>query len=82
MKSPLAKKHPHFAAREVHGTQWGKICISETPEGLDVGLTKYLALMAKISVGADEKIVEVEADGAGRHKIKFNLAIACRTLQK
>ena len=58
VKSPLAKKHPHFAAREVHGTQWGKICISETPEGLDVGLTKYLALMAKISVGADEKAVE------------------------
>ena len=58
VKSPLTKKHPHFAAREVHGTQWGKICISETPEGLDVGLTKYLALMAKISVGADEKLVE------------------------
>ncbi len=58
VKSPLAKRHPHFNARDVHGTQWGKICAIETPEGLDVGLTKYLALMAKISVGAEEGQVE------------------------
>ncbi len=66
VKSPLAKKHPHFNAREVHGTQWGKICISETPEGLDVGLTKYLALMAKISVGAEEKAVEAKLREIGK----------------
>jgi DNA-directed RNA polymerase subunit B" len=66
VKSPLAKKHPHFNAREVHGTQWGKICISETPEGLDVGLTKYLAIMAKISVGADEKQVESKLKELGK----------------
>ena len=58
IKSPLAKKHPHFKARDVHGTQWGKICPSETPEGQEVGLTKYLALMAKITVGADESATE------------------------
>ena len=58
VKSPLTKKHSHFEAREVHGTQWGKICISETPEGQEVGLTKYLAIMAKVSVGAEEKMVE------------------------
>ncbi len=66
VKSPLAKKHPHFQAREVHGTQWGKICISETPEGLDVGLTKYLAIMAKISVGAEEKQVESKLRELGK----------------
>jgi DNA-directed RNA polymerase subunit B" len=66
VKSPLAKKHPHFNAREVHGTQWGKICISETPEGLDVGLTKYLAIMAKISVGAEEKQVESKLKELGK----------------
>jgi DNA-directed RNA polymerase beta subunit len=58
VKSPLAKKHPHFKARDVHGTQWGKICPSETPEGQEVGLTKYLAVMAKITVGADEASAE------------------------
>jgi DNA-directed RNA polymerase beta subunit len=58
VKSPLSKKHPHFKARDVHGTYIGKICPSETPEGTDVGLTKYLALMAKITVGADQKVLE------------------------
>ena len=67
VKSPLSKKHPHFKARDVHGTYIGKICPSETPEGTDVGLTKYLALMAKITVGAEtkqleEKLKELEAD--------------------
>jgi DNA-directed RNA polymerase subunit B" len=58
VKSPLAKKHPHFRARDVHGTQWGKICPSETPEGQEVGLTKYLAIMSKVTVGADEAMTE------------------------
>ncbi|MEM3661418.1 MAG: hypothetical protein QXG73_01140, partial [Candidatus Micrarchaeaceae archaeon] len=58
VKSPLAKKHPHFKARDVHGTQWGKICPSETPEGIEVGLTKYLALMAKVSIGAKDDQIE------------------------
>ncbi len=60
VKSPLAKKHPHFKARDVHGTQWGKICPSESPEGQEVGLTKYLAIMSKITVGADEAMTEAE----------------------
>ncbi|MDE1871595.1 MAG: DNA-directed RNA polymerase subunit B'' [Candidatus Micrarchaeota archaeon] len=58
VKSPLSKKHPHFKARDVHGTYIGKLCPSETPEGTDVGLTKYLALMSKITVGADTKALE------------------------
>lgn len=66
VKSPLARKHPHFNAREVHGTQWGKICLSETPEGLDVGLTKYLAVMAKVSIGSDEKQVEAKLREIGK----------------
>ncbi len=60
VKSPLAKKHPHFKARDVHGTQWGKICPSESPEGQEVGLTKYLAIMSKVTVGADETMTESE----------------------
>ena len=58
IKSPLAKKHPHLKARDVHGTHIGKLCPSETPEGTEVGLTRYLALMAKVTVGADHKILE------------------------
>ncbi len=58
VKSPLAKKHPHLKARDVHGTHVGKICPSETPEGTEVGLTRYLALMAKVTVGADHSQLE------------------------
>ncbi|MCL5679925.1 MAG: DNA-directed RNA polymerase subunit B'' [Candidatus Marsarchaeota archaeon] len=58
IKSPLAKKHPHLKARDVHGTHVGKICPSETPEGTEVGLTRYLALMAKVTVGADHAMFE------------------------
>ena len=56
VKSPLSKKHPHYKARDVHGTYLGKLCPSETAEGTDVGLTKYLAIMAKITVGADTRL--------------------------
>ncbi len=58
IKSPLAKKHPHFKARDVHGTHIGKICPSESPEGTEVGLTKYFALMAKVTNGVDNKLIE------------------------
>jgi DNA-directed RNA polymerase beta subunit len=58
VKSPLAKKHPHFKARDVHGTHVGKLCPSETPEGTEVGLTRYLAIMSKVTVGADHKALE------------------------
>ncbi len=69
VKSPLAKKHPHFAAREVHGSQWGKICVSETPEGQEAGLTKYLALMAKVTGGADEQMIKEQLKQFGIEKI-------------
>ncbi len=58
VKSPLAKKHPHFKARDVHGTHIGKLCPSETPEGTEVGLTRYLAIMTRVTVGADTKTLE------------------------
>lgn len=68
VKSPLAKKHPHFRARDVHGTQWGKICPSESPEGQEVGLTKYLAMMAKVTIGAEEKFTEEKLKELGLKK--------------
>jgi DNA-directed RNA polymerase beta subunit len=63
IKSPLAKKHPHLAARDVHGTHVGKLCPSETPEGAEVGLTRYLAIMSRITVGAEQKMVEEKLKG-------------------
>jgi len=56
--SPLSRSQPHFEARDLHSTQWGRLCPNETPEGPNCGLVKNLALMAIISVGFDEGIVE------------------------
>ena len=56
--SPLSRTQPHFEARELHPTQWGRMCPFETPEGPNCGLVKNLALMAYVSVGVDEKEVE------------------------
>jgi len=56
--SSLARGQPNFEARDLHGTQWGRICPFETPEGPNSGLVKNLALMAHISVGVDERQVE------------------------
>jgi len=56
--SPLARTQPHLAARELHPTQWGRLCPFETPEGQNIGLVKNLALMAYVSVGVNEDKVE------------------------
>ena len=52
--SPLSRSQPHFEARDLHPTQWGKICPSETPEGPNCGLVKNFTQMVEISVGEEE----------------------------
>ncbi|PSQ43466.1 DNA-directed RNA polymerase subunit B'', partial [Halobacteriales archaeon SW_7_68_16] len=37
LRSPLSRSQPHFEARDLHATQWGRICPSETPEGPNCG---------------------------------------------
>ncbi|MGC8661475.1 MAG: DNA-directed RNA polymerase subunit B [Nitrososphaeria archaeon] len=64
IQSPLSRTQPNFEARELHGTQFGRICPTETPEGSNCGLVKNLALSAVISVSHDfssikEKIEKV-----------------------
>lgn len=51
--SPLTTSQPHFEARELHPTHWGKLCASETPEGQNIGLRKNLALLSKVTEGSD-----------------------------
>ena len=52
--SPLARTQPHFEARDLHPTQWGRLCPNETPEGQNCGLVKNLALIVDVSEGFDE----------------------------
>ncbi len=56
--SPLTRSQPHFEARDLHPTQFGKICPNETPEGPNCGLVKNLALMCNISEGSDEQQIK------------------------
>jgi DNA-directed RNA polymerase subunit B len=53
--SPLSSSQEHFEARALHATQWGRFCAEETPEGVNIGLRKYLALMAIITDTATAK---------------------------
>ena len=49
--SPLSRTQPHFEARDLHATQWGRLCPSETPEGPNCGLVKNFAQLVELSVG-------------------------------
>ncbi len=61
--SPLSRRHPHFLARDLHGTHYGKLCPSETPEGISTSLVKNLAVMAEISIGTDEEPIRSVLEG-------------------
>ncbi len=63
--APLSRGQPHFEARDLHPTQWGRICPFETPEGPNCGLVKNLALSAYISVGTDEEAVKATLRNLG-----------------
>ncbi|MFI5413973.1 MAG: DNA-directed RNA polymerase subunit B'', partial [Candidatus Lutacidiplasmatales archaeon] len=52
--SPLTRSQPHFEARDLHPTQWGRLCPNETPEGQNCGLVKNYALCVDVSEGADQ----------------------------
>ena len=51
--SPLTRSQPHFEARDLHPTQWGRICPNETPEGQNCGLVKNAALVINVTEGVD-----------------------------
>nr|WP_281033993.1 DNA-directed RNA polymerase subunit B'' [Methanosalsum zhilinae] len=52
--SPLSRAQPHFEARDLHPTQWGRLCPSETPEGPNCGLVKNFAQMVELSTGIED----------------------------
>ncbi|MEW6069637.1 MAG: DNA-directed RNA polymerase subunit B'', partial [Candidatus Thermoplasmatota archaeon] len=60
--SPLTRSQPHFEARDLHPTQWGRLCPNETPEGQNCGLVKNLALMVDVSEGySDDEVKKLLA---------------------
>jgi DNA-directed RNA polymerase subunit B len=55
--SSLTRSQPHFEARDLHPTQWGRLCPSETPEGQNCGLVKNAALIIDVSEGFPDQDV-------------------------
>lgn len=60
--SPLVRSQPHFEARDLHPTQWGRLCPNETPEGQNCGLVKNAAQMIDISENVDENEIKARLD--------------------
>jgi DNA-directed RNA polymerase subunit B" len=73
--SPLSRSQPHFEARDLHPTQWGKICPSETPEGPNCGLVKNLAISSEFSTGIDDSSIEPMLYELGVNPIKRSGAL-------
>jgi len=65
--SLLTASRENFEARDLHPTHWGKLCASETPEGVNVGLRKNLAITCEIStepeMNEDEVISKLKEIG-------------------
>jgi DNA-directed RNA polymerase subunit B len=57
VRSLLSTTQPHFEARDLHATHWGRLCPSETPEGSNIGLVKNLSIMSKISTKKDDVLI-------------------------
>ena len=60
--SPLSTSQENFLARELHPTQYGRLCPVETPEGHSIGLRKNLALLTDVTfrqvIGKEEELIE------------------------
>ncbi len=70
VQSPLSRSQPNFEARDLHATHFGRICPSETPEGVNCGLVKNLALSAIISVSVPSQEVEEKLWELGAMQIR------------
>ncbi len=45
----LSRDRASFEVRDVHYTQYGRMCPVETPEGANIGLISYLSVYAKVN---------------------------------
>jgi len=68
--SPLTRSQPHFEARDLHPTQFGRLCPNETPEGQNCGLVKNLALMVDVSENLPDAQIREILDELEIHPIE------------
>ncbi|MFT4261531.1 MAG: DNA-directed RNA polymerase subunit B'' [Candidatus Woesearchaeota archaeon] len=63
--SPLSASQENFDARSLHPTHLGRLCMSETPEGTNIGLRKNLALLAEVTDDVNEAELLEQLKGFG-----------------
>ncbi len=69
--SLLSSSEENFEARALHPTQWGRLCLIETPEGTPIGLRKNKALLCSITHDEyDEEAVKKHLKEIGLRGIK------------
>lgn len=56
LNTPIGKDGKLAKPRQLHNSQWGMVCPSETPEGHACGLVKNLALLTNISTSYDTNL--------------------------
>ena len=56
---PIGKEGKNTKIRQVHPTQIGFVCSSETPEGCSAGIVKNFALISEVSLGHDPMYIRM-----------------------
>lgn len=56
--APIQSSSKSAKPRLLHNTHFGLICPSETPEGQKIGIVKNFSLMAKVSLGVHDQMIE------------------------
>jgi DNA-directed RNA polymerase subunit B len=77
--SPLSSSQEHFEARALHATHWGRLCCEETPEGVNIGLRKYLASFAIVSP-TSKKGIDFILETAKKDEGKFTIFLDGRVI--
>ncbi len=45
----LTRERASFSVRDIHGSQYGRVCPVRSPEGINIGLVTYLALFTRVN---------------------------------
>ena len=57
VNTPIDRSLKDVKPRNLHNSQYGMICPSETPEGGSVGFVKNMALTSTITIATNEEVV-------------------------
>ncbi len=54
---PVDKDSKNVKIRQIHPTQFGMVCVFETPEGMQIGTVKNMAIFARVSIAVPHQLV-------------------------